>query len=414
MRSREASPLAGNRAIKIFDSMEPSTTYAGGRRIHDADSHLMERSDWLASYAAPHIRDSLPPMLPKGDPSHELLAHAEVAFERRRDDPTAADRADSEFMSWSMKGWLGLGAFDPDERTRALDLLGFQSQLVFPTTAFDQAESATDPNVFEGGVRALNRGLGEFGQNDSRMLPVGFAPLRLGPEKAVDILDEAFALGCHTAFVEMVPPDGARSFSHPDYDPLWERFAERNVPFSIHVGTEGAWRNPVPASFGNNGSQRQTHQGNAPRDAHSFLGIGFSPGLLLGALVYDGVFDRIAGLRACVSELGATWVPSWLRQLDHAAKAFRRSQPELDELSEKPSDTIRQRCKFTPFAGEDLAWLIAEEGPELWLFSSDYPHHEGTDDPIGHFEKTLASLGKEERDAFYFGNFENLFGAGVK
>ena len=112
------------------------------------------------------------------------------------------------------------------------------------------------------------------------------------------------------------------------FDPFWERFAERDVPLVIHVGTEGAWRKPVPSSFGNNGQASPTHQSDAPRDAHSFLGIGFAPGLFLGALVLDGVFQRIPGLRVCVAELGAVWVPSWLRQLDHAARAFRHAQPE--------------------------------------------------------------------------------------
>jgi predicted TIM-barrel fold metal-dependent hydrolase len=132
--------------------------------------------------------------------------------------------------------------------------------------------------------------------------------------------------------------------------------------------------------------------------------------LFLGSLVFDGVFDRHPNLRGCVTELGATWVPSWLRQLDHAARAFKRAQPEIAALPVPPSQTVRERCKFTPFAGEDVGWLIEQEGADLWMFSSNYPHHEGTDDPIGRFEKTLGEIGNSEREAFYFRNFVELFG----
>ena len=38
----------------------------------------------------------------------------------------------------SAKGWYALGAMDPGERTQALDLLGFDAQLVFSTFSVEQ------------------------------------------------------------------------------------------------------------------------------------------------------------------------------------------------------------------------------------------------------------------------------------
>ena len=37
-------------------------TYAHGRTICDADSHIMELPEWLASYADPGIRDRIRPL----------------------------------------------------------------------------------------------------------------------------------------------------------------------------------------------------------------------------------------------------------------------------------------------------------------------------------------------------------------
>jgi hypothetical protein len=44
------------------------------------------------------------------------------------------------------------------------------------------------------------------------------------------------------------------------------------------------------------------------------------------------------------------------------------------------------------------------------MFSSDYPHPEGTNDPIGRFERTFGALGETDRDLFYARNFEQMMG----
>ena len=54
--------------------------------------------------------------------------------------------------------------------------------------------------------------------------------------------------------------------------------------------------------------------------------------------------------------------------------------------------------------------MIRDAGPELFLFSSDYPHPEGTTDPIGRFERTFEGL-EDAKERFYSGNFEEMMGA---
>ena len=96
--------------------------------------------------------------------------------------------------------------------------------------------------------------------------------------------------------------------------------------------------------------------------------------------------------------------------LDHSQRAFRRLQPQLSELSLRPSEYIRRQVKFSPFAGEPVGWMIEQAGDELFAFASDYPHHEGTDDPIRRFDQTLEETPAEAVDRFYRGNFEELMG----
>ena len=42
---------------------------------------------------------------------------------------------------------------------------------------------------------------------------------------------------------------------------------------------------------------------------------GYFIGIFLGSMIFDGVFERHKQLRGACVELGAGWVPSWLRRL---------------------------------------------------------------------------------------------------
>ena len=94
-------------------------TYAGQRTILDADSHIMELADFLDAYIDEDQRDRL---RRRGmDALAPVLEKAADKAASRRADPAKA--AEAEERLWSDKGWQALGAFDPDERRRALDLM---------------------------------------------------------------------------------------------------------------------------------------------------------------------------------------------------------------------------------------------------------------------------------------------------
>ena len=64
---------------------------------------------------------------------------------------------------------------------------------------------------------------------------------------------------------------------------------------------------------------------------------------------------------------------------------------------------------FTPMPNENVSQMIAESNPDLYLFSSDYPHIEGTQDPIGKFERTLDDADEDTKTKFYSENFLRLW-----
>ena len=87
-------------------------TYASGRVYHDADSHVMEPSDWLDRHIDPSLRDRFPPMRPTAGIS---FAEKAVAKARQRiGDATAQAEAAKDIIA-GPKGWVAFGAFDPAE-----------------------------------------------------------------------------------------------------------------------------------------------------------------------------------------------------------------------------------------------------------------------------------------------------------
>lgn len=384
--------------------------YAHRDDIYDADTHMMERPDWIADFADPDIRPWLAPFVGGNPQALSQIEDAMRRFALRRADAGVVASDEAAFMAMRYKGWHGLGAFDAAERVRANDLLGFKAHIVFPTSAFDQVIAASRRDVLIGGVRALNRGLAAFCSADPRMLGAAYLPLGLGPELAAGMLEELIRAGFRIVVVDTVPPRDGLSFTHPDYDGIWARIQEANLAVTLHVGVNGRWFNPVPASLYANGRSRPAHvEGDAPRDALAYMSIQHEAQLFLAALIFDGVLEKFPGLRIGIIELGASWIVSWMKQLDQAYRAFRRLQ-DLSGVKLQPSDYVRRQMKITPFPGEDIGWLLSSGAEDLLMFASDYPHHEGTDDPIGRFERTMEGIDEVRRKRFYAGNFRELLG----
>ena len=132
----------------------------------------------------------------------------------------------------------------------------------------------------------------------------------------------------------------------------------------------------------------------------------------LNALIIDGVLMRHPELRIGVIELGATWVPGWMRQLDSAHEAFRKNEERLQRMDLRPSEYVQRQVRVTPYPHEDTGWTIANTGPDVCLFSSDYPHVEGGRNPIARFERSMDAAGTSDaaRERFYIENFADLLG----
>jgi predicted TIM-barrel fold metal-dependent hydrolase len=379
-------------------------TYAGERTIFDADSHVMELADFLDDFIDDEHRRRL--RRTTMEALKERLNEAVAIAEQRRTDPGTAAEATERLMT--DKGWRAMGAFDPEERSRVLDLLGFEGQLVFATFA-SSMYAGKDTDLLYAGSCAQNQAVARFCAHDPRLLPVAYVPL-VDPERAVAEVTRAIVGGSKAVMVPSTAA-GERAPTHPDLDPFWDVLNESDVPFVLHVGGGGRM---LDRAFHNNGRPVTDHLGGGENiRSKDYLAIHHSPEIFLGVLVLDGLFDRFPRLRGGCIEQGASWVVSWLQHLDGAPYFFGRTEAPLRDLAEKPSDYVRRHLKFTPFPGEPVGWLIERAGPELFMFSTDYPHPEGTKDPLRRFEATLSEIGPADKQRFFAGNFAELMGSHV-
>ncbi|MFN3524245.1 MAG: amidohydrolase family protein [Phenylobacterium sp.] len=378
-------------------------TYVNGRIVHDADSHVMETREWLEPFMDDGLKAELKPLYGR-EPGRidKLLDQAKA---RKGDAEAEAKALDNAIAG--PKGWSAFGAFDADERRRVLDSFGFSSQLVFATSSLAPALAAKTEDALYRGVRAHNLAMGAFCASDPRLIGVAYVPLD-NPARALEETEAALAAGNGAIWVS-AGPAGERSPGHPDLDPVWARLVEADAPFVLHIGPGTKTQ---PAAFRNNGRERapDLHGGGENLRFADYIMLSFAPQVFLTAMVYDGVFERFPALRGGVIEAGAGWAPEFLRELDLGFKSFKKTDPYLQSMTLTPSEYIRRAIKFTPFPGEDVGRMIADGGAELFMFSSDYPHPEGTNDPLGRFERTMQNLDEAAKDRFYRANFEEMMG----
>ena len=386
-------------------------TYAPAHRpFYDADSHIMELPDFLRDYADPGIREQIPQVSYAASLVTDEEVDAIVANGKRHSsDHVEAQVALGDQLIAQSKEIQALGAFDRDDRSVALDMLGFRKQLVFAThsvaTPFSPSRKLSN-EVRYGATRAHNRAMSEFCADDARLMGVGIVPLE-DPDHALIELEFALAAGLEAIWVPHHPP-GERSPGHVDLAPFWARLAESGTPFLLHVGGAPLQLDPRWANTGRPAARDWMGGGENVRSKDMAV-LHQGPETFLSVMVMDGVFEQHPGLRGASVELGAGWVPSMLTRLDWVVRSWSKVDQYLAQLQRTPSETLREQMAFTPYVFEDIGGLVDQSSDDLYLFSSDYPHVEGGKDPIGRFEGSLGERPDAVRDNFYAENFLRIF-----
>ena len=301
------------------------------------------------------------------------------------------------------------GALDTEVRSRVLDALGIEAQLVFPTFAAGPLlPGARTPTSSTAGPR---RSTGPWSRS-ARPTPgssrSGYLPLN-DPDAGAG--DPRAALDAGVAAV-WVPSDAPGDFSptHVDLDPVWARLAEARRALRAARGRRQAAPQGLPRqrAAAAQGLARRRARTCAPKD---FPVLHHSPERFLACMALDGVFERHPELRGARHRArGHAGCPACCATSTTPFAPSPSSSRRCRSCSLLPSEYLRRQVRFTPFPFEDTAWLIEQCGPELFMFSTDYPHPEGGKRPFEAFGEAVAGFDESTQERFFWRNGAELLG----
>ena len=375
------------------------------RFVHDADAHTMETRDWLTPFCEDKFKEQISSIFNKGFDRQGDNYQKTIDL---HDQPEFRAKDEEEFMA--RKNLMAIGSFRKEDRSQAIDLLGVQSQLLFPTSAnvhLESLEHGDDVRLLYAMARASHRAQIDFCSADRRLFPVCNVPLA-DIKEAITIAKESIEMGARALLIPWACPKN-HATSHIGFDPLWAAAQEAGLPIIFHVGAADY---VLPKAHSNNGMGPipDFHGGEENFRSISYMAIPSGPQQALSMLILDGVLDRFPQLKVGIIELGAIWLPGYLRQLEAAMEAFGRHEERLQKLSLKPSEYVSRQVRVTPYPTEPAGWIIEQSGSDICMFSSDYPHLEGGRNPYGRFQNTTQNLSEETLNKFYRLNFEDLMG----
>jgi len=253
----------------------------------------------------------------------------------------AADEAEITSSSvWTAKGAAAPGAIDMDRRVEAMDAMGVDRSLVFPSFGLvgirlasspelASAAMATDMDAGEArrlGLLAMqihNRGGADCAARDSarRARPVGVL-LSESLEQMLADLEALIEAGYRAVWIPTANPPAGTSPADPALDPFWRMAADANVSMLLHIGTD--FNFPASTRWTANVPAFATPSAAAEFPVSPFTGstVNFASENFIAALVLGGVFERVPNLRFGAIEVGAGWLGPLAERLDMWASVF--------------------------------------------------------------------------------------------
>lgn len=385
--------------------------------VIDIDSHFEPQAGWLDEF--PALKAALPDRFPVGDPRFRMATPEMFAWfvsdDLLRGVPPDRRMPIERLVTDGMRA-----LYDPDRgpevgypgsdqhlelketagRLQWMDAQGIDVQNVISGTAYTLARAIEDPALSMDALEAVNTWMADrLVDAGGRLLlaaTVRFEDL----DRAIRELTRMRGRGSRT-FLLPSEPQGGVPPNHPDYDRLWSAVTDLGMIPVVHVGLSPAVYHPAWANTDDPAIIRVISVLEPQQQALVFL----------NAMVLGGVFERHPKLTVVFAEHGIDWIVPATFRLDALA------QPGLSplllgdyRLPLSPADYVRRNIRVTPLpVAHELPIGALECFPEIPIFSSDYPHFEGSGDPMGHYRAELAATPADARAGFLGGNLAECF-----
>ena len=317
----------------------------------------------------------------------------------------------------AVKGISALGAFDPKERVEALDLIGVRSQIVFGNTVKLEFRQNSDA------ARTVCRRFNDYAldwQKKAGGDRVRVAcQINMGKvDWAIEEAKRVIKAGAKVVDLPCAQPPGGVSPAHEVWDPFWALLEEAHVPATIHLGGGGlpyskAAGDPMLPlqAWGDAAALRlkpaDRSGGEEAVSPYYLLIAHMAAEVYLQVMVMGGVFERFPKLSLGIFEFGTGWFGNAVERMDGWAE-FLAKVGKKYEL--KPSEFVSRNVRLGPFPTEDLATIVERHGmKDVFCFSTDYGHLEGSRDPVTKFRRYTDRIGPGYDKAFFVDNPSLMF-----
>lgn len=230
-------------------------------------------------------------------------------------------------------------------------------------------------------ARAVNDWLvAEWLDADPRLRASIVLPARNDPAAVAAEIDR---VGGHPGFVQaLLPVRSGMLYGKRLYWPVFEAIERNDLVAGIHWGGSNEGLPPTPSGWPTRYIEEYVSE------------IQVFESQLIN-MVAEGLFQKFPALRVSMLEIGFTWVPMWLWDMDRNWKGIRR---EVPWISRPPFQIVRDHVRFStaPLDADRseelehvLRWLGSDD---MVLYASDYPHMHDDDLTV-----ILEAMGEESR-----------------
>lgn len=385
--------------------------------VVDVDSHFEPVPDWLDEF--PALKAKLPERFPTGDPrfvmrSPEMFAYfvsddllRGVPRERRM----PIDRLVTDGMRAIYADERGPGVgypgsdqhkymLDTSSRVQWLDAQGIDVQNVISGVGYTLVRAIADPVVGMEALEAVNTWMSDRAA-DTRGRLMTAVNLRFEDlDWAIRELTRMRGRGSRV-FLMPSEPTGDTPPNHPDYDRFWSAVTDLGMVPLVHVGLSPAIYHPAWANTDDPALIRVISVLQPYQQALVFL----------NAMVLGAVFERHPALTVVFAEHGIDWITPATFRMD--ALATPGLSPLLlgdYRLPLTPGEYVRRNVRVTPLpVAHESPVATLDLLPEIPIFSSDYPHFEGSGDPMGHYATELGPVSADTKASFLGDNIAACF-----
>ena len=345
----------------------------GQFKVISVDDHVQEPPGlWTGKLSAAKFGDNIPHVAAQPDGTERWVVEGQVlsGMPVAETGALTAERFGTGPRKW---GEVPAAVYEPKERLKMMDADGIDASVLYPTVSGGGGEvlaSIKNADLQVACVQAYNDWLLEtWAKASPRFIPQCLVPIS-SVAAAVAELERAVKAGHKGVIVPIDPAhlqEDALSIYSPDWDALWSKAQQLDVPVCFHSGSAPKLLldlypgvdQAVQAAF------------NAVREPVSSSAV-------LGKLLFSGIPERFPTLKFVLANSGVGWGSYSLEVCDHEwDRKFRQitpveMKPPPYEM-ELPSDMFHRQCFLT--ASFDAMGLRVRDfiGVDNMLWHSEFP-----------------------------------------